>query len=267
MSTNSEPKSISISQKEFNGGLLDREQFSDPTNDLPPPTSNNRETDEVAKKLQDQPPVEADKAIAKVSRRNSVVINALLQGLPTSSNDLLPAPSFRKPDKPQNITFPSTPKLTHASKHPRTEENGTGRVVSNSEPPPKRSRPKLRPRHTLDPETFPVGIHENLTQPPSPLFFSHSQRPRPIFPPSYSSAEAAATMLNKARDEAASGGIRTLKLARGSLSTASPPPSSSPGSWALMETNSIPRSPDARGIQTGLQLLGNVGIIELLEQE
>jgi hypothetical protein len=35
----------------------------------------------------------------------------------------------------------------------------------------------------------------------------------------------------------------------------------------LMETNSIPRSPDARGIQTGLQLLGNVGIIELLEQE
>lgn len=77
-------------------------------------------------------------------------------------------------------------------------------------------------------------------------------------------------MLNKARDENAGGGITTLKLARGSITTntASPPRSTStPGSWASVERNSIPRSPDVRGKPTGLQLLGNVGIIELLEQD
>jgi hypothetical protein len=73
-------------------------------------------------------------------------------------------------------------------------------------------------------------------------------------------------MLNKARDEGA-GGIRTLKLARGSVSqnAASSPRSGS--SRVSTERNSIPRSPDAKGKQTGLQLLQNVGIIELLEQD
>ena len=75
-------------------------------------------------------------------------------------------------------------------------------------------------------------------------------------------------MLNKVRDEVAGGGVTTLKLARGSLSTTSPPHSTpSPGSWASIEMTSIPNSSDERGIQTGLHLLGNVGIIELLEQE
>lgn len=73
-------------------------------------------------------------------------------------------------------------------------------------------------------------------------------------------------MLNNARDEV--GGITTLKLARGSISNASPPRSTStPGSRSSMERSSLPRSPDSRNKQSGLQILGNVGIIELLEQD
>lgn len=34
-----------------------------------------------------------------------------------------------------------------------------------------------------------------------------------------------------------------------------------------MDRGSVPRSPDVRGKQSGLQVLGNVGIIELLEQD
>jgi hypothetical protein len=65
-------------------------------------------------------------------------------------------------------------------------------------------------------------------------------------------------MLNKARDESV--GITTLKLARGSISD-SPPRSGS--TW----TSSVPRSPDLRGKPSGMQILGNVSIVELLEQD
>jgi hypothetical protein len=34
-----------------------------------------------------------------------------------------------------------------------------------------------------------------------------------------------------------------------------------------VDRGSVPRSPDVRGKQSGLQILGNVGIIELLEQD
>ena len=72
-------------------------------------------------------------------------------------------------------------------------------------------------------------------------------------------------MLNRARDEA--GGITTLKLARGSITNSPPRSTSTPGSWTSLDGGSVPRSPDTRGKPSGLQILGNVGIIELLEQD
>lgn len=73
-------------------------------------------------------------------------------------------------------------------------------------------------------------------------------------------------MLNKARDEP--GGIKTLKLARGSMSsTASPPRSIGTPGFSAFERSS-PRSPDPRQkANPGMQILGSVGIIELLEQD
>jgi len=170
-------------------------------------------------------------------------------------------PLFRIPDLPL-----SQPAATHASKHPRTVED-KGRLPL-TEPPLKKHRPKLKPRHTLDAESFhSIVSTRNLASPPSPLFFSHSPRQRPILPPTFSSSEAA-TMLSKARDEP--GGVTTLKLARGSLSAAASPPrsTSTPGSWTSIERVSMPRSPDPKTrLSAGMKILGSVGIIELLEQD
>jgi hypothetical protein len=265
-----ETKSIFTSQKDFSSRIADPEQTADsacaPSTTIAP----SRVSDGVANTRQDaDSAAQADKANLKNTRRPSFNANVPLQAQATASKDRPRAPSFRKPDRPQTLTLPSLPQLTHASKHPRTDETGNGRDVSNSEPPLKKSRPKLRPRHTLDPDNFSTGFCTTRAQPPSPLFFSHSPRQRPILPTSFSSAEAAA-MLNKARDESAGGGLTTLKLARGSISTntSSPPRSgSTPGSRASIERNSIPRSPDHRGKKLGLQLLGTIGIIELLEQD
>lgn len=166
--------------------------------------------------------------------------------------------SFRKPDIPSiQPSVHATSGVGNALKHSRSE---------SSERVSKRARPKLKPRHTLDPDTFPTGFHTNLTEPPSPLFFSNTpQRQRPSLPPSFSSSDAV-TMLNKVRDEA--GGVTTLKLARGSINNSPPRSTSTPGSWTSVDRGSVPRSPDSKGKQPGgLQVLGNVGIIELLEQD
>jgi hypothetical protein len=65
-------------------------------------------------------------------------------------------------------------------------------------------------------------------------------------------------MLNKARDDTV--GVTTLKLARGSISNSPPHPGSTPSSWSGS-------SPDLRGKPSGMQILGNVSIVELLEQD
>lgn len=170
---------------------------------------------------------------------------------------------FRKPD-----TIPSTPNTSNASKHPRSEDSRSRAVsTSTSERPTKRNRPRLGPRLSLDPEDFQAA--KKLANPilpplPSPLFFSHTPRQRPILPPNPTTSDMAATMLNKARDEI---GVTTLKLARGSVSNATSPPrsiSNFSGSWA---SSSTPRTPDTRTKSPGMQILGSVGIIELLEQD
>ncbi|CZR55332.1 related to sensory transduction histidine kinase [Phialocephala subalpina] len=175
-------------------------------------------------------------------------------------------PLFRKPTLPSNLPTLAPPNTTNASKHPRSEEFAR---PPSTERPPKRTRPKLRPRHTLDPESFQTASaipKKRGGSPPSPLFFSHSTRQRPILPTRFSSSEAVTAMMNKARDEP--GGITTVKLARGSISNAASPPrsTSTPGSWT--ERSSVPRSPGTKSkSSSSLQMLTSVGIIELLEQD
>lgn len=124
-----------------------------------------------------------------------------------------------------------------------------------------------RKQHSLDHISFARSTQlHNDSQPPSPLFFSHSSRSRPHLPARFSSSEAAARMLSKTREDS---GIKTVTLARGSLSALSPPGATPLVAGRGSERPSLPRtaSPDSRERNDALRLLGSVGIVELLEQD
>lgn len=180
---------------------------------------------------------------------------------------LLPASVTIEQEGTAGLREPATPDHNSLSRkrHAPTSEAS----IPRSEPVSKRARSVLKPRHTLDPTSFPKGLQlENRQDITSPLFFSHTPRQRPALISGFSSSEAAAAMLNKARDEG--GGVTTVKLARGSISNASPPRSTgTPGSWAsLTRQGSTPRSPDSAPTDaSALQVLGGIGITDLLEQD
>ena len=128
----------------------------------------------------------------------------------------------------------------------------------------------IRPRHTLDPSTFPKGPPVSDLQPPSPLFFSNSRRARPPLPPRFSSSEAGVTMLNKAGMEEGSK-IRTVKMARGVMNLGSSPSraASTPSGRFPVERSSLSMSrgltPDDREASSDSQGLGQIGVEEFLE--
>jgi hypothetical protein len=108
------------------------------------------------------------------------------------------------------------------------------------------------------------------SQPPSPLFFSSSYA-RPHLPARFSSSEAAAKMLGTMHGD--EGGIKTVTLARGSLtasvsttSTTSITSAHSANSGRSPSNPSI-YSPDIRDRSDPLKLLASIGIVELLEQD
>ncbi|GAB7353225.1 hypothetical protein MBLNU459_g3744t2 [Dothideomycetes sp. NU459] len=139
-------------------------------------------------------------------------------------------------------------------------------ATPTSEPVPKKPRPNSRPKHRLDRFTF-AGPSINHLEPPSPLFFSNSPRPRPHLPPRFSSSEAGATMLSKANSEESR--VKRVTLARGTVSTPSAPTSNPPLRRSL-DRSSLPRSssPDVvMGGEVTVSSLGSIGIIELLDQD
>jgi hypothetical protein len=135
-----------------------------------------------------------------------------------------------------------------------------------SEPLHKRRRIHTHPRHSLDRFGFSKSAQFRANeQPPSPLFFS-SRNTRPQLPARFSSSEAAARMLSKAKEES---GIKTVTLARGTFSGLSPSGPTGVASGRSSERSSLPSttSPESRGGSDPLKLLGSVGIVELLEQD
>ncbi|KAG4222602.1 hypothetical protein PC116_g28924 [Phytophthora cactorum] len=72
-------------------------------------------------------------------------------------------------------------------------------------------------------------------------------------------------MLRNVRDGAE---VTTLKLARGTVHSASPARSSStPGSWSSIDAGSLVRSPESIAATPGLQALQGIGVLELLERD
>ncbi|KAI2602256.1 hypothetical protein GGR54DRAFT_654408 [Hypoxylon sp. NC1633] len=131
---------------------------------------------------------------------------------------------------------------------------------------PKKPRTRLTPPRKIDLShfarpTFPQKLVDGLT---SPLFFSHRHQPLIARPPSYSGSEGA-TMLRNVRDGAE---VTTLKLARGTVSSASPARSSTtPGSWSSIDAVNLARSPDSLGSAPGMQALQGIGVVELLDRD
>ncbi len=123
--------------------------------------------------------------------------------------------------------------------------------------------------HNLHLSTFPKVPAIDLVSPLSPLFFSHSPKRRPPLPPRFSSSEAGATMLGKVRADDQNG-VKTVKLARGTFSGSSPPRamsvSSSRGS-VYTPGNTSASTPGGGGNSHGLQMLGQIGVVELLEED
>ncbi|KAK4987341.1 hypothetical protein LTR50_004676 [Elasticomyces elasticus] len=173
-----------------------------------------------------------------------------------------------RPSAPDFVP-PRTPSSS-AKKRPLPSDGGQDPAETTSKPARKKLRLGPRPKHTLDHFSFTCPLIDT-TQPPSPLFFSNSSRPRPQLPPRFSSSEAAARMLSRAQGEEAH--VSMVGLARGTLVTSmnSPTsaPSSTPSGRKTLDRASTGRSesPDvhAKGEQIGV--LSKIGVIELLEQD
>ncbi|KAK0118177.1 hypothetical protein ONS95_012482 [Cadophora gregata] len=272
-----EPKSIFTSERDFTSQAI-RERIT--------PSSNPSTASHIAAPTYEQgiireeaQPVCPEDDPSTSSQRESAELRSGHRGrLPSlklaeihaqaSSND---TPGIKSPNPIQDYSSPRTAllprEIPHASKHPRVEDKGSR--PASAERPQKRNRPKFinARQHTLDSESFQTVVSRKVQgSPPSPLFFSsqHSRK-RPLLPPSFSSADAAAAMLNRARDEP--GGVTTLKLARGSLSNSSPPrASSTPG--VSSERSSVSQSPNWKmKSSAGMQTLESVGVVEILEQD
>ncbi|KAI0160631.1 hypothetical protein GGR57DRAFT_388932 [Xylariaceae sp. FL1272] len=172
------------------------------------------------------------------------------------------------PYRNDHATYTAVKELQLVSRQiKRPIESGSEQDID--QPPSKKQRPCPRqtPPTNIDLSSFtkpqlPPKLAPGLT---SPLFFSH--RHKPILPrlPSYTGSEAT-KMLKTVRDGTE---VTTLKLARGTVSAASPARSSStPGSWSSIDaTAAAARSPDTQTSAPALQVLQGIGILELLERD
>ena len=142
--------------------------------------------------------------------------------------------------------------------------------TASGPPPSKKADRRHRSRRELHSSTLvPTSSEDSLPQ--GPLFFSHQKSKRPSLPYRLSSSEAGAKMLSKASKED-TGGVRTLKLARGSMNAGSPSrplgartPSGSGRSYLGLSHKT--KSPGNGDKSNGLNTLNQIGVTELLEQD
>ena len=165
----------------------------------------------------------------------------------------------------------SDPSFSSASKK-RASSRVSPHLSTAGGPPPLKKQ-DIRHRSRRDLHSVSLGRHpSDDTLAPGPFFSSNQPHPRPALPYRLSSSEAGARMLSKTNKED-TGGVRTLKLARGSVNASSPSrplaprtPSGSGRSYLGTSSKSA-KSPDSGGKPSAVQVLNQVGVIELLEQD
>ena len=158
----------------------------------------------------------------------------------------------------------------------RSSTDISTQVASIDQPDTKRARVKPRLRYNLDALKF----NGSALEPPSPLFFSNTIRQRPILPTRFSSSEAAARMLSKARLEESH--VKTVSLARGTVTapvnggfySGSTPNSVTRGSLDRSSTAGSNSSEGGAGTHYAKSVgsnaghpLNSIGIIELFEYD
>ena len=182
---------------------------------------------------------------------------------------------------PNTATFPlssgllrpseTNSSLTSTSTRKKRPSDASTPVASTDQPNSKRPRVKPRLRYNLDALTF----NGSALEPPSPLFFSNTIRQRPQLPTRFSSSEAAARMLSKARLEESH--VKTVSLARGTVTapghgsfrSGSTPNSATRGNFDRSSTagsNSSDGGPESHTTKNG-HPLNSIGIIELFEHD
>ncbi|TKA79553.1 hypothetical protein B0A55_02743 [Friedmanniomyces simplex] len=216
----------------------------------------------------------SDRTVYNDFRGRSASVSQVATAVRTPPGEFPPPPP---PPPPLLPAVTKTPGWAEALKRKRDRTPIVpARQAPTSEPALKRPR-FAKTKHTLDGFNFGPIFNEPALQPPSPLFFSNSPRPRPTLPPRFSSSEAAAKMLSKARTEDSH--VKTVSLPRGSIvATPGFPSAGGPRSGSeLSAQRSLDRgsvsgggrssSPDLSGSPGEIGLLNSIGVIELLEQD
>ena len=165
----------------------------------------------------------------------------------------------------------SDPSFSSASKKRASSRVSPHLSTAGGPPPPKKQ--DIRHRSRRDLHSISRGRHPSDDGfAPAPPLFSDQPSQRPTLPYRLSSSEAGVRMLSKANKED-TGGVRTLKLARGSMNAGSPSlplaprtPSGSGRSY-LGTSSKGAKSPDSGGKPSAVHILNQVGVIELLEQD
>ena len=144
--------------------------------------------------------------------------------------------------------------------------------LSTASGPPPSKKPDRRYKSRRDLHSS-ASAHTSTDGrlPSAPSFFSNQANQRPSLPYRLSSTEAGSKMLSKANKEE-NEGVRTLKLARGSMNAGSPsrPPATRTPSGSGRSYVGLPKktkSPESIAISDGLNALNQIGVIELLEQD
>ena len=194
--------------------------------------------------------------------------------LPTHVSALAPEPVLPS----QSATWPLN--LRSELLHQEQAESSAGKKrasskvsphLSTASGPPPSKKPDRRYKSRGDLHSCASAHISTDRLSSDPLFFSNQTNQRPSLPYRLSSSEAGSTMLSKANKEE-NEGVRTLKLARGSMNAGSPSrpgatrtPSGSGRSYVGLPKKG--KSPESLGKSDGLNALSQVGVIELLEQD
>lgn len=210
-------------------------------------------------------------ATATVRDQSGVdAVAAFANALPPASFSLA-APPFRKPAQtwkpPDNQGFARPSLKPRPTKRPVDQGDLEDAFVA-----PAAKKPRRIPPGNLDlPKSAPPRTPEDLplSNGVSPLFFSNSSTKHMTGrPPSFSTPEPSVAMLHRLRDD--QGTVRTVRLPRGHVSSASPARGqsmSTPGSGGSADSQPSSRGLDSRLMSPEIQDLQGVGVIELLDHD